>query len=344
MKKKKLIVLLLILCFTLFGFFMLYKGYQTFFNDAIQKDAPEYLYVSTSMEYEELLVVIEKEKIIKNIQSFRQLADYKQLSQKYKAGRYRLEKDMSINDLVNMLRSGNQEAVKVIFNHIRTKEQLAQKISKQLELDANDLLNLLNDSIFLAQYNLNPETAISIFIPNTYELWWNTSATGFFERMYNEYEKYWNKERLTKADEIGLSPLQVIILASIVEEENYRTDEQARIAGVYMNRLKKGMLLQADPTIKFILGDFSVKRLLFEDLEIDSPYNTYMYTGLPPGPICIPEPSAIAAVLDYEKHNFLYMCAKEDFSGYHNFAVSTRQHAINANKYHRALNKMKINR
>ena len=251
---------------------------------------------------------------------------------------------MSINDLANMLRSGNQEAVKLIFNHIRTKEQLVQKISKQLELDANDLLNLLNDSVFLAKYNLNTQTVISIFIPNTYEFWWNTSATGFFERMYSEYEKFWNKERVSKAKEIGLSPLQVIILASIVEEENYRTDEQARIAGVYMNRLKKGMLLQADPTIKFVLGDFSIKRLLYKDLEIDSPYNTYMYTGLPPGPIRIPERSAINAVLNYEKHNFLYMCAKEDFSGYHNFAVSARQHAINAKKYQHALNKLKINR
>lgn len=342
MKKKKRVIGLLILCFILAALFMLYTVYQKIFSVAIQKEAPEYLYVPTGMSYVELLEVIEKENVIKDMQTFKQLAEYKKLSQKYKAGRYRLQNDMSINDLVNMLRSGNQEAVKLIFNHIRTKEQLAQKISKQLELEAYDLLNLLNDSVFLAKYNVNSETAMSIFIPNTYEFWWNTSATGFFERMYDEYEKYWNKERMSKAEDIGLSPLQVIILASIVEEENYRTDEQARIAGVYMNRLKKGMLLQADPTVKYVLGDFSIKRLLFKDLEVDSPYNTYMYTGLPPGPIRIPELSAIAAVLNYEKHNFLYMCAKEDFSGYHNFAVSARQHAINANKYHQALNKMKI--
>ncbi|MBP7101981.1 MAG: endolytic transglycosylase MltG [Bacteroidales bacterium] len=344
MKKKKLVIGLLILCFILAALFMFYTVYQKIFSVAIQKEAPEYLYVPTGMSYVELLEVIEKENVIKDIQTFKQLAKYKKLSQKYKAGRYRLQDDMSINDLANMLRSGNQEAVKLIFNHIRTKEQLVQKISKQLELDANDLLNLLNDSVFLAKYNLNTQTVISIFIPNTYEFWWNTSATGFFERMYSEYEKFWNKERVSKAKEIGLSPLQVIILASIVEEENYRTDEQARIAGVYMNRLKKGMLLQADPTIKFVLGDFSIKRLLYKDLEIDSPYNTYMYTGLPPGPIRIPERSAINAVLNYEKHNFLYMCAKEDFSGYHNFAVSARQHAINAKKYQHALNKLKINR
>ncbi|MDD3279957.1 MAG: endolytic transglycosylase MltG [Bacteroidales bacterium] len=344
MKKKKRVIGLLILCFILAALFMLYAVYQKIFSVAIQKEAPEYLYVPTGMSYVELLEVVEKENVIKDMQTFKQLAAYKKLSQKYKTGRYRLQNDMSINDLVNMLRSGNQEAVKLIFNHIRTKEQLAQKISKQLELDANDLLHLLNDSVFLAKYNLNTQTVISVFIPNTYEFWWNTSATGFFERMYDEYEKYWNKERMSKAEDIGLSPLQVIILASIVEEENYRTDEQARIAGVYMNRLKKGMLLQADPTVKYVLGDFSIKRLLFKDLEVDSPYNTYMYMGLPPGPIRIPERSAINAVLNYEKHNFLYMCAKEDFSGYHNFAVSARQHAINAKKYQHALNKLKIKR
>lgn len=343
--KKKIIIILSIFAFILIaGSTLSYIVYQKIFKTAISQQAPDYLYIPTGTTYEEMLKIIENENILNDFHLFKKVAKYKNLDKNVHAGRYKIEKDLSITSLINKLKTGRQEAVKLIFNNIKTKEQLSQRISEQLELDKNQLLKLLNDSVFLLQYEMNPTTILCMFIPNTYEFWWNTSATAFIERMYKEYKKFWNQNRRNRLDTIGLTDIEAIILASIVQEENHRKDEQARIAGLYMNRLKKGMLLQADPTVKYALGDLNVKRILFRDLEINSPYNTYKYLGLPPGPIRIPEPSAIEAVLYYEKHNYLYMCAKEDFSGYHNFAVSARQHAINASKYHQALNRKKIAR
>ncbi len=342
MKKKIIIILCSILFVLISGFTLAYIAYQKIFNPAITQQAPSYLYIPTGTTYEEMLQLIEKENIVSDFQSFQILAKYKKLSKNVNAGRYKIEKNLSINSLINKLKTGRQEPINLIFNNIRTKEQLSQRISEQLELDKTHLLNLLNDSSFLSQYKMNPTTILCIFIPNTYQFWWNTSETAFIERMYKEYTKFWNKERYARLDTIGLTAVESIILASIVQEENHRKNEQARIAGLYMNRLKKGMLLQADPTVKYALGDLTIKRLLFKDLEIDSPYNTYKYIGLPPGPIRIPEPSAIDAVLYYEKHDYLYMCAKEDFSGYHHFSISAIQHTNNARKYHRALNSKRI--
>jgi UPF0755 protein len=206
----------------------------------------------------------------------------------------------------------------------------------------DSLLFLLNNDDELEIYRLNKENVLTVFIPNTYQFWWNTSADEFMKRMYKEYRKFWDKNRMEKAANMGLTPTEAGILASIVEEENHRTDEQAKIAGVYVNRLKKGMYLQADPTVKFALQDFGRKRLLYADLKVDSPYNTYRHAGLPPGPIRIPDPVCIDKVLNYEKHNYLFMCAKEDFSGYHNFAETAAGHGVNVNKYHHALNVNKI--
>jgi UPF0755 protein len=200
----------------------------------------------------------------------------------------------------------------------------------------------LNNEEKLQNFHVNTETVLSIFIPNTYQLWWNIQTEAFVERMYKEYQKFWSETRLGKAKAMNLSPTEVVILASIVEEENHKTDEQPRIAGVYMNRLQKGMLLQADPSVKFALQDFGRKRLLNSDLTIDSPYNTYKYTGLPPGTIRIPSPTTVDAVLNYEKHTYIFMCAKDDLSGYHNFATTLSQHNENARKYHNALNQRNI--
>jgi UPF0755 protein len=183
---------------------------------------------------------------------------------------------------------------------------------------------------------------MTLFIPNTYEFYWNTSADKFIERMYVEYKHFWSKSRLNKAQKIKLTPEQVIILASIVEEETIKDDEKPTVAGVYLNRLHKNIRLQADPTVRFAVGDFEIKRILNKHLKIDSPYNTYKYAGLPPGPICIPTISSIDAVLNYKKHDYLYFCAKDDFSGYHAFAKTLKQHNINATKYRKALNKNRI--
>ncbi|MBN1184747.1 MAG: endolytic transglycosylase MltG [Bacteroidales bacterium] len=276
--------------------------------------------------------------------SFKWVASKKKANNKFKPGKYKLRRGMSNNELVNMLRGGLQSPVKLVFNNIRTLEELASKVSLQIEADSIEIINLLNDETFLKEYGLSKETVMCVFIPNTYELYWNTSAEGFFKKMFQEYEKFWTKDRLNKTESIGLDKFQVITLASIVDEETTKKDEMPVIAGVYMNRLKKGMRLQADPTVIFAVGDFTIRRVLDKHKEFDSPYNTYKYSGLPPGPISMPSITALDAVLNYKEHNYLYFCAKEDFSGYHNFAKTYEQHLKNAERYKKALNKLKIYR
>jgi UPF0755 protein len=316
--------------------------YRAAFSNNVSPQSPTYIYIPTGAVYEDVLEILDENKVLKNKQSFQWVAKLKKYPKRVRSGRYRIYEGMSNNELVNRLRSGNQEAVDFTFNNIRTKEQFAKRVAEQLEMNAADLLDLLNDNDFLSAYNVNSQTVLTLFIPNTYKIWWNTSAEDFVKRMAGQYALFWTAERKEKAAAIPLTPTEVIVLASIVEEENHRRDEQARIAGLYINRLKIGMRLQADPTVKFALNDFERKRLLYSDLETDSPYNTYQIAGLPPGPIRIPFPSCVDEVLNYEKHNYLFMCAKEDFSGYHNFAVTASQHAANAAKYHNALNLKRI--
>ena len=317
-------------------------AYKIIFTNNISPSAPEFLYIKTGMEYGQVVDLLEENGVMKNLKTFQQVAKWKKYHHKIKPGRYALKQGMNNNELVNMFRSGRQAAVNFTFNNIRTKEDFAQRVSQQLELSAENLLFLLNNAETAETYNLNTENILTLFIPNTYQLWWNLSAEDFIKKMSYEYEKFWTKERRQKAADMHLSPVEISILASIVEEENHRTDEQSRIAGVYVNRLKMGMLLQADPTLVFAWKDFTIKRVLDYHKETNSPYNTYKYAGLPPGPIRIPSPTCIDNVLNYEHHNYIFMCAKEDFSGYHNFAVTYSQHKANANKYHNALNKNNI--
>ena len=241
-----------------------------------------------------------------------------------------------------MLRSGSQTPVRFTFNNIRTLEQLASRIDEQLELDSLDFISAVNNNDSLKELGFNSHNYASLFIPNTYELYWNIDADEFVEKMINEYKRFWNEERRHKADNLKLKPIEVSILASIVDKETTKISEMPRIAGVYLNRLKKNWLLQADPTLVFAIGDFEIKRVLDVHKEIESPYNTYKYIGLPPGPICIPSIAAIDAVLNAEKHKYFYFCAKDDLSGYHVFARNIREHNVNANKYRKALNKKRI--
>ncbi len=341
MMRKKIIIpitVIILLSGIILGFF----GYKVVFSNNISPQASSLIYIPAGSSFDDVLNILRKENILKKENTFRWVAKQKHYNHPIKSGRYRIKQGVNNNELINMLRSGRQETINFTFNNIRTKEQFVKRVSEQLETDPHDLLSFLNNEEKLKRYNVNAETALTIFIPNTYQFWWNTSVDDFVERMHKEYQKFWTETRLEKAKNTGLSPTEIIILASIVEEENHRTGEQARIAGVYINRLKKNILLQADPTVKFALQDFGRKRILKKDLEIDSPYNTYKYAGLPPGPIRIPSPSCIDAVLNYEKHNYIYMCAKEDLSGYHNFASTLAQHNANAQKYHNALNKRNI--
>lgn len=257
---------------------------------------------------------------------------------KLRTGRYAVTKGTTSLDFFRRLRNGMQEPTKLIIPSVRTMPQLADVLGKQLMLSKTEIEEAFNDSTFCHNYGYTPATLPSLFIPNTYQIYWNTSLDAFMKRMQKENKSFWNKERTKQAEKLKLTPEQVSTLASILDEETGNNAEKPVMAGMYINRLRKGMLLQADPTVKFALGDFTLRRIYYKHLEVDSPYNTYRYAGLPPGPIRIPSISALDAVLNYKESSYLYMCAKEDFSGTHNFATSLAEHTRNARKYAKALN------
>ncbi len=321
-----------------------YKYYTYIFkpNVTTPDNKTVLIFIPHNSSFNDVVGTLEKNGLLKNSESFRWVAKQKKYPDRVIPGCYSVKDQMTNNDLVNLLRSGIQTPVKVTFNNIRTLPQLAGHIAKRLEPDSLQLIELMTDSSVISNYGFNKATFISMFIPNTYEFYWTTSAKGFLDRMHKEYEKFWNEQRIAKAKSIGMAPAEVSTLASIVDEETAKNDEKPVVAGLYINRLKKGIKLQADPTVKYALGDFTVKRILNKDLKTDSPYNTYLHKGLPPGPIRIPSIQGIDAVLNYKKHNYLYMCAKEDFSGYHNFSTTLKQHNIYAAKYRKALREKKI--
>lgn len=273
---------------------------------------------------------------------FKILADQLEYVEHVKPGHYIIKNGMSNIQLINMLRSGKQTPVKVVFNNIRTIEQLAGRISLEIEADSLSILNEIRNDSSLKADGFNQYNYASIFIPNTYEFYWNTDAKTFLKKMKHEYKKFWNESRIRKASEKNLTPLEVSTLASIVDKETTRVSEMRTIAGVYLNRLKKHWLLQADPTLVFAIGDYRIHRVLDVHKEIDSPYNTYKYIGLPPGPICIPSIAAIDAVLNAENHKYFYFCAKDDLSGCHVFSETLDEHNSRAGKYRKALNKNRI--
>ncbi|QXP68309.1 endolytic transglycosylase MltG [Polaribacter sp. AHE13PA] len=321
-----------------------YQYYQKIFGKSITKDTELFIYSSDSLSDV-------KEKISdfsKNTNTFLLVAAKKNLS-KPKPGRYILKEGMSNNELVNLLRSGNQTPIKLSFNNQDTLEKLAGRIAEQLEADSISLLNSFKDKDFLSKNNLTEKSVLQIFVPNSYQFYWTTSAENFRDKIFVEYNRFWNKSRLQKAKALELSKEEVITLASIVQKETAKNIERPIVAGLYLNRLKKGWPLQADPTIiysvKELKGqDYVVKRVLTADLEINSPYNTYKNKGLPPTLISMPDISSIDGVLNAEKHDYFYMCANVDKLGYHAFAKTLSQHNRNAAKYHQWMNKQSINR
>lgn len=305
-------------------------------------DKTVYIYIDDKKDFDDLCRQLRDSADCRRIGSFKRLSGWMGYPAAMRTGRYAVKPGMNNLALLNDLRRGHQVATRVTFNNIRFKEDLAERIGNQLMFDKEDLLHLLNDSAYCDSLGFTPPTINTLFIPNTYEVYWNTSPDKFVRRMKREYDAFWTSERRKKAEDIGLTPVEVSILASIVEEETAASDEYPIVAGLYLNRLHAGIPLQADPTVKFALGDFSLQRILFEHLEIDSPYNTYKYAGLPPGPLRIPTIKGLNGVLNYTKHKYLYMCAKEDFSGRHNFAVTLAEHNRNANRYRAELNRRKI--
>lgn len=344
----KRILLILVALGLIAGSIFAYKVYDVIFSPNTTFNNQEaYIYIPSDASIDDVTQLLES--LLKDTSSFVQVADRKGYTSNIKGGKYSIKKGMNNNEIVNSLRSNNIP-VKVSFNNQETLADLAGRISTQIEPDSLGLLNVLNDASFYTSHGFTDETKMAMFIPNSYEFFWNTSAEKFRDRMLKEYGRYWNEDRLAKAKALGLTPNEVVSLAAIVHKETAKVDERPRVAGLYLNRLKKGMLLQADPTVIYALkkhtGNFDtiIKRVLYKDLELDSPYNTYKYAGVPPGPITMPDISAINAVLNSEKHDYLYMVANVEDFGYHKFAKTGAQHNRNKAQYIRWINSQNINR
>jgi len=312
------------------------------YKNNVKKNTQQVITISKEASIADIIDTLKSKDILKNYTTFDIVSDLKSYPDLIKPGRYMIKPGMNNNKIVNMLRVGNQVTIKLVFNNIRNIHQLAGVIGKQIESDSLQVLNALKNDSLMLSVGADTMNVLGIMIPNTYEVYWNLTAEGFVKRMGKEHKRFWNKKRLKKAKKIGLTPREVSILASIVQEETTFYKEMPKVAGVYINRLKRGIRLQADPTVKYAVGDFTIKRVLNKHLAYDSPYNTYRYKGLPPTVISMPTIQAIEAVLDYDKHKYLYFCAKDDFSGRHAFAKTLKEHNRNAARYRRALNKRRI--
>ncbi|MBC8052791.1 MAG: endolytic transglycosylase MltG [Sphingobacteriaceae bacterium] len=318
-----------------------FSYYLKFFGPNVS-NKEKYLYIKTGSDFEDVYKTIREKEIVNDSAAFRETAETMNYPQMVKPGKYRLKGGMSNRKLVARLRIGDQEPVKLKFKNHRLKNNMAAYMATQIEADSISIVNLLDSAEYISKYGFTTDNVYSMFIPNSYELYWNTSAEQFFERMYKEYKKFWTPSRIAQVEKIGLSQTEVSALAAIVDAEALNDSEMPTIAGLYMNRYNSGIKLQADPTVIFANQDFTIRRVLNRHLIKDSPYNTYVYKGLPPGPIMMPSINAIDAVLNYQKHKFIFMCAKEDFSGYHNFAVTQAEHQANARRFQRALNERNI--
>tara|TARA_Y100000817_G_scaffold173730_1_gene135696 strand:+ start:85 stop:1035 length:951 start_codon:yes stop_codon:yes gene_type:complete len=303
----------------------------------------KFIIIDDNTDFNELIKKLEDDTLINDILSFSFLSKIMEYQENIKIGAYKVKMNMTNYDMITMLRSGNQTPIKLTFSYARKMDDLAEKITSKLKMSKDDLLNYLNDNI--DDYNgFKKSDIISVFLPDTYEVYWNVSPKNLTNKMYSEYKKFWNSERIAKLENINLNEKEAIVLASIVASETRMLDEADRVAGLYINRLRKNMRLQADPTLIFAANDFTIRRVLNKHKKIKSPYNTYIHKGLPPGPIRLVPKQYIDAVLNYEEHNFIYMCAKEDFSGYHAFATNLSDHNRNARKFQIALNMKKIYR
>lgn len=312
--------------------------YQIFFTANILVDKEDRLFrIKSGSTFRTVQEDLYNGGFINDPVSFSFVARLKGYDKEVQAGRFMLKRNMNNGQAIGVLRSGRQEPVNVTFTHVRLLSELGEQITKNTGVSPEEFDQALAGFLEENQSEFTRENILSMFIPNTYQVYYNVLPEDLVERMYAEYKKFWNEERLSLAKQTGLTPVEVSILASIVQAETVKKEEAPIIAGLYINRLKKDIALQADPTLVYAVGDFTLKRVLNEHKEVDSPYNTYLHAGLPPGPINMPQISSIDAVLYYEKHNYLYMCAREDFSGFHNFATNLSEHSRNAKRYQQAL-------
>jgi len=337
MRNRKILVIFLLIFSILLSSFAFY-GYQMLFSANILVEKEErVLFIAKDETFKSLQNKLYDNHYLEDLVTFSFLAKLMDYDKSIKPGKYIFKPNMTNLEAIRLLRSGIQAPVNVTFNNVRLISQLGEKITTNLAITPEDFNAALAKFIDTNEYGFNKNNIIGMFIPNTYEVYYDISATGLIERMYREYSKFWNEARQQKAEALDMSRKEVSTLASIVQAESIKKEESPIIAGLYLNRLEKGIALQADPTLVFASGDFTLKRVLNEHKEIESPYNTYLNKGLPPGPINMPTIHSIDAVLNHKDHNYLYMCAREDFSGYHNFAATLREHINNANRYQRAL-------
>lgn len=317
-----------------------FLGYEMFYGSAVDKRFE--VTIISDESYDENIAKV-KEGIHYHA-AFDFYADHINLRDRLKAGVYTIEEGMTVIDVARMLKIGSNATIRLTINNARTPEALAGRIARQTGIDSVEMAATLRNKDLISRMGFNSaEAMFSIFLPNTYEVFPNIGAEELVVRLKDESDRFWSKEcNKAKLEDIGLNAYEVMTLASIVHEETNAVDEMPRVAGVYMNRLKKGMFLQADPTVKYAVGDPSLKRILYRHLEVESPYNTYKHLGLPPTPIAMPDMAAIEAVLNYERHDYYYFCARAELDGRHNFARTHAEHERNAAAYHRALNNMKI--
>ena len=336
MKFNKRLVFFLII--SVLGISFTFYAYQVVYTPNILVDQEDRLLIIKEGDtFKDIQQEIHEGKYVRDLMSFSFLARLMNYDEQVKPGRYLLKGNMSNRRALQLLKSGVQEPVRITFNNVRLVRELSEKITRNLGMKPQEFEAALIQFSMTNSYGLNKDNILVMFIPNTYEVYYNIRPEALVKRMYNEYQNFWNDERKAKAKKLGFTPVEVSILASVVQAESVREDEAPTIAGLYLNRLKQGIPLQADPTLVFAVGDFALKRILNVHKEIDSPYNTYKYAGLPPGPINMPEINSLKAVLDYKPSDYIYMCAKEDFSGRHNFTSDYQEHMNNAIRYQRAL-------
>ena len=339
----KILLIILILAFLIGGFFLTFFYNQVYGVNVEQNDKGyHHLYISSKDDYQTVLRKLSSNGILNDESSFDRVARKMNYPNKIFPGKYKILNGMNNRSLINLLRSAQSEEVKVVVNATRNYQKIASEVGKKLEADSTVLIQLLEDEKFLAELGFTKESLPALFTTDTYNFPWGTTSKGFLQRMKKEHDGFWTDARKAKAKSKNMTPNEVVTLASIVEEETYHNEEMPKVAEVYLNRLEKGWLLQADPTVKYAVGNFELKRVLDKHLAYDSPYNTYMYEGLPPGPICVPSKQAIDAVLHPDSHDFFYFCAKDDFSMFHAFATNLSEHMVNARRYQRALNRKKI--
>ena len=343
---KKVIYIILFALISIGGvggiyFYKIFYESNTLFNE-------EYVFVKIPTNSTENQLLDSIGKHVKDLSKFSKAANYKDYFSNIKPGRYKLENGFNNNQIINSLRSNNVP-IKITYNNIETFDQLIKRISERIEADSLSLSNVFYEEKFLNDLGLDSESVFSLFIPNTYEFFWNTSAIQFRERILKEFDRFWNDSRIEKSKKVNLNPIEVMTLASIVQKETPKVDERPTIAGVYLNRLERNMKLQADPTVVYTIKkrdgfDTKIRRVLYKDLRIKSPYNTYVYRGLPPAPIITPDISAIEAVLNPQKHSFIYFVADVSNPGYHLFSRTNAEHNRKKRQYTNWLKKNRIRR